>query len=197
MVTIDYYTCESYTDVEILYKNVNTSKQNDISTLSVPNYKITEKLRNYLISKYKSFVSNSDKPHKPNININKIIEHIETKKVIEQANITSGDDFIERVKLLNCFYANCSVSQFGKWHIKTPEDTLHKIKLHPTTLYLGIYSNYEWLDRIIDQYVTKKPYEQLHHYSSTYRPKITKLLRKAVWGSTSMTILCYCCKDDI
>lgn len=60
-----------------------------------------------------------------------------------------------------------------------------------------MYPNGEWIDRIIDHLTKKIPYNKMFHYENTYRPKITKELRRLVWDSELTTKNCYSCKDSI
>lgn len=196
-VTVDYYTCKTYNDVEILYKNVNTCKQNDITKMKISSYKIITEVDSYFKTHFKSFLSTGEKPYRPSFNLSKLLIEIENRKIISRANITSGKDFVFRIQELNKFYAHCTIEQFNKWHVKVSEAMIQKIKLHNTNLYFGLYSNYEWLEVIVSKYITGKNYKELPHYSETYRPKISKDLRKKVWGSSDMCSNCYCCDESL
>jgi 5-methylcytosine-specific restriction endonuclease McrA len=192
-VMIDYYSVDKYADMEALYKNVNTFKENGITRMPLDPYKIVNKVQTYLQNNFKTFISTSDKPYRPHINVNKIAEYIIENKVLERASITSGEDFIARIRQLNSFYANISATQFAAWGIKNADTILRKIHESPTNLYFGLYTNYEWLERICDL----KSYNELHHYCSTFRVPISKALRIKVWNSMMVAGNCYCCDSDI
>jgi hypothetical protein len=147
----------------------------------------------YFSASFKQFLSTSDKPHRPNINLGKIAEYVVENRVIERAKIMSADDFIDRIKKLNTFYATLSAEQFTKWGIKGADTVLRKISECPTNLYFGLYTNFEWLERICDN----RDFAELHHYSSTFRVQITKALRAKVWNSPLVAGKCYCCDDEI
>lgn len=142
-IMVDYYTCATMNDVEVLYKNVNTYKENGITKMALDPYKIVNKLMVYFSTSFKQFLSTSDKPHRPNINLNKLSEYIVENHVIERAKIISADDMIERIKKLNTFYASLSGDQFTKWGVKNADIVSRKIHECSTNLYFGLYSNYE------------------------------------------------------
>ena len=67
--------------------------------------------------------------------------------------------------------------------------------------YIGIYNNYEWLDRIVYKLKTKKEYNEVNHYCSTNRVKINRKRRREVWekrnGPNSTQGPCYVCQQNI
>lgn len=198
-VVVDYYTCDTYESVEEVYKNVNTHKINPITQLEIPQYKITEAVEKYFHANFNSFIK-SDNHRRPNISINRIKEYISANKIIERGQITSPDDFINRIKQLNAFYAKLAreyPTQFYIWGIKTANTNLADIHRHPTNLYLGLYNKYEWLDRIVDMIIL--PFDKQHHYTLDNPQTITKPVRTQVWNNMTMLVVgnCYCCNNTI
>lgn len=193
-ISVDFYECREE-DVEVLYKNVNTHKQNSITKMDINPYKMCMMVLAYFKNAFPEYIGKSDAPRRPNINPEKIIEYIQSHNVINRAGIKSGDDFVERIKELNAFYGKLGAIQFAAWGVKTPDTVLCKIREMSPNLYLGLYTNYEWLERIVDG--AKLPYDKIYHYSSTHRITITKALRNKVWNSGLVDGNCYCCEDNI
>ncbi len=194
MVCVDYYECHE-NDVEALYKNVNTHKTNGITKMDIDPYKMCLMVSAYFKGSFANYLIKSDAPRRPNINIDKIIEYIISHNIIGRAGIKSGDDFVERIKALNSFYGGLGAIQFAAWGVKTPDTLIRKISESPTNLYFGLYTNFEWLERIVDG--ANRPYDQIYHYSSTHRVAVTKILRNKVWNSALIDGNCYCCGDGI
>ena len=88
------------------------------------------------------------------------------------------------------------------WKIKDPCGNLEKIRRHENSncLYIGLYSNHEWVDRIIDSKLNAMNYARMEHYSNTYRAKITKRVREEVWNNENGRMIdgtCWCCLSDL
>lgn len=194
-VSTDEYTVNKEEDIDYVYKMVNTHKPNDITKLGIDEYKIIQEVERYFKDYFYEYLSNSSKPYRPNINIEAIKNQIKEKNVISKCSINSGSEFVELIQKINKFYCDRKKEEFKHWHIKL--EALEKINKFNARLFLGLYSNYEWLDRLIEHVSNNIPLEKLNHYDSSYRPKITRELRKIVWDSELLKINCYCCKDQI
>ena len=67
-------------------------------------------------------------------------------------------------------------------------------------LFLSLYKNFEWVERIIYKAKSNINYNQMIHVPSNYRIKIKKKLRRAVWGKYFQSSLqgnCYVCLKPI
>lgn len=192
-ICVDYYTCSDLNDVELLYKNVNTHKVNGITKLDIDPYKIITTLTKYLQTNFKPFLTTSANPRRPNINVEKVTDYITNNNIISRGNIKTPNELLERIQGLNTFYASIGAAQFVAWGIKSPDAIIRKIHELPTNLYFGLYTNYEWLERIVDNNLLD--YNKMYHYSSTYRAPIAKALRIKVWNCSLMDSLCYCCGE--
>lgn len=194
---VDYYTCKSDTDVEILYKYVNSSKPNIISKMTIESGKILQYASKFLSETFSEYIKKSNNPYKPYISIAKFESYVDKNKIIERAQIKSGKEFVDHIIKLNTFYSTISESQFEVWDCADPRQSLKKIRSHSNCLYLGIYTKFEWLDRIVDSVQYNLPYDKIYHLGSMKGRYIGHELRKAVWGSSLCEGKCYCCDAAI
>lgn len=197
LIHVDYYTCKSDADVDILYKYVNTSMPNLVSHMSINNAKILEYIINFFNKTFKHYIKTSNRPHKPYISLSKIIDYIKENNIIERANIKSGSEFTDRINELNNFYHTLPDMQFRLWECEKALETHEKIRKMPNNLYFGLYSANEWLERIVESYQYNIPYNKIHHFSATHKIHITPELKKKVWNSSLCIGTCYCCDKEI
>lgn len=203
-ICIDYYECKSITDMEDIYKQVNTSTPNDISKMSIDFYKIKKEITTFFKDHFQSYIKNSSKPIAPNISLDTLHNKIDTVDL----SIFALDEVTDLLLELNKFYANCQPEQFARWHVDTKH--IHNIKQRATQLYLGLYREHEYIDRVVELKKIRNgnnasndvngclaTFADIEHYNYGYRPKITKTLRRAVWNSKQTEQLCYCCEDTI
>ena len=192
-IAIDYYNCDNEADIETIYKHVNTCRPNKITNMSVMTYKIIKDVSGWLRATFKPFISASARPHQPNISLENIEKYIEDNSIIERAHIATGAEFIERIRQYNAYLSVQSIAQLRAWGIDNADAAINKIRERSPNLYIGLYKNMEWLDRIADNL----PLGELRHFSSTHREKITSELRDQVWAIDTVRGKCYCCGDAI
>ena len=65
-LNIDYFTT---TNIDEVYKFVNTHLPNDITTLGIDTYKIINDIEKFLIANFKQYLKSTKTPHKQNFNI--------------------------------------------------------------------------------------------------------------------------------
>ena len=66
--------------------------------------------------------------------------------------------------------------------------------------FLGLYTQFEWLERIMNKLINNINYENMEHMRNGYRISIPKPLRKMVWRKRHKNTLrgtCDCCDDPI
>ena len=193
---------ESTEKLNNIYKIVNTCNPNQITKLSIDIYKYISCIEKFFQSNFKEYIKSSNKPQRPNINISKFKEYLVDNLIIDklQNHKIKDIEFCHKIIELNRTYDNIATlnnSQYKKWHVSDYLKILDKIKKYSNKCYLGMYQNFEWVDRIIESLIYKKEFHELEHYSSTYRPFIPIGLRTAVWNSNTLTDNCYCCLKEI
>ncbi len=191
IIHIDQYTCDNKEALEQIYKMVNTSQPNDISRMSVGVYKLKHEISEFLRKQFPAYLKTSARPQPPNINL----ELLQSKLDQVPLGIFASMEFCKQIILLNKFYSEVPYETFAKWRVERKH--VDAVKQKANQMFLGIYKEFEWVDRIVQAKTNNTPYSEMVHYSSTYREKITKLLRRAVWDSKSTEKTCYCCGDTI
>lgn len=195
-ISIDRYTCDSVEALNNTYKIVNTATPNEVARMSVDVYKLKQMVSELFRTRFASYLKISAKPIPPNINLSCLQDKLE---LVDLSQFRLGE-LTDYILELNTYYANCTESQFAKWHVEVK--CVGNIKQKPNQLYLGIYREYEWVDRIVQlkqmrQTDATATFDSMPHYSYSYRPKITKTLRRAVWNCPQVEQLCYCCRLTI
>lgn len=167
-------------------------------------------LRNHLQTKYRDFMSNSDSPHRPNVNLNKIQNKIEELELISKLNVSTPDELINMVEEINLFYHSNKYNSelWESWGIKRSLIDKCCKKSPCSPLFLGVYSNAEWLDKLLHCKIHSIKYSEINHdVKCKKREKINQGLRRQVWDSwNSYEIVssrakncgeCYVCGCDL
>lgn len=205
LASLDIYTFDgvhgAHTNLELIYKYINTHTPNDIQRMGIDEYKTLNTFERKIRDQFPTYFKSSGKPHRPSINLTNVKEYILSSGLLASGRISTGDELFQIVLDLNKFYSLVPGGRFGIWGIKDYNKIIDKINAHPNKLYLGLYSNNEWIDRIADHVITSKPFNEMAHISNTWCPIIGKRLREQVWSKTnnrdSRCGVCYCCADDI
>jgi len=196
---------DSVSLVEIISKKVNTCNPHPLSEMAIDEYKIIEHIDRYIRREFSKYVKESVKCHIPSINMEKFRNKVKDSNIIKKLKIKNGSEFIDLFKEINKFYHdvhnNC-IDKFKTWKVKDPYGNLDKIKRHENGnhLYIGLYTNYEWIDRIVDSKMYNIEYTNMEHYSNTHRPKITERVRSNVWTLENGGLIegiCWCCSTEL
>jgi len=204
-VNVNIYTVTSQQELNELWMKVNGSKPSRLCK-STSKQVILNSIKKYLIQYYPKYITTAVKPQKPNINLEYLGEAIEKSGILDDLNIESSDEFIALMDKINTFYKYSDATKWKEWHIND-ESLIMKCKtkniLKP--LFLGIFSNYEWLTRMTE--VNKKntlydSYSSIPHIPiNVASRKIGKSKRRKVWEKRnmkeSMIGKCFVCEKDI
>ena len=200
IITVDTFDCSSIRNIELAYEYINTHNPNPITKLGLDDYKILQSFEDLMEKQFKSYIKNTKKPQRPNINLKNLKDVIKEKDLIQKGGIKSGDELFQYILSINKYYCNVEHIQFSKWGFNDYLKIIDKINKHENKLFLTIYLNFEWVDRLIEHITLEKPFNELKHISNSWRPIITKTLRKAVWlnsNDSDMRGSCYCCENSI
>ena len=204
-VNVNIYTVGSQHELNELWMKVNGSKPSRLCK-STSKQVTLNSIKKYLIQNYPKFITTAVKPQKPNINLEFLGEAIEKSKILEELKIESSEEFIVLMEQINNFYKYVDSGKWREWHIND-ESLIMKCKIKNVLkpLFLGIFTNYEWLTRILE--VNKKN-TQFDSYSciphipiNAASRKIGKSKRRKVWEKRnfkeSMIGKCFVCEKGI
>ena len=185
------------------FRIVNDSKQSIIVKNS--NHQvILNSFRRHLTQNYQDFLVKSKKPHKPNINLDNLMEKIDEINLIERLNITEPNTLITMVEKINNYYRSIQYEDciWKAWKIPDVTTLLEKTRNRSLMkpLFLGIYPQFEWLERIIKHQTEGIAYECMPHYWKTYKTrKISQKRRSQVWRkhNQGMDGSCFVCSQNI
>jgi hypothetical protein len=163
---------------------------------------VIKNIEKYIIDKWSIYIKNTNNPLIPHMNIEKMKQYIDDNNIVKKIGINS-DKFINEIEILNNFY-RLYWKQYirDKNYIKNIETYISKCesKCKDNTLYLGIYKNFEWIDRIVYKLASGINYDKMEHICSTYRISIPKKMRTNLWKQyfdTCMLGNCYVCLEEI
>lgn len=196
LINIDHYTCATMENLDNIYKIVNTSTPNEISRMSVSTYKLKQEIAEFFKQKFSQYLKPTAKPRAPNINLDVLLSKLDAP---ELDKFQLGE-FPRLALELNKFYAQTTPLQFAAW--KVDKKHIELVQQYPNQLFLGVYRDYEWVDRIfllreMREFDPKTTFSDMGHGNTAVRLQITRKLKIAVWNSGKMQQPCYCCGDTI
>ena len=189
-------------EMNILFQKVNKSRPSII--LKNSNIQVIINQFRKLFKKYfVNYLVASNKPHRPHINLDNLITEIIELEIIKKLQIKRGQQLFDLVIELNNYYKNLEINKMLKWNIKDFDKIYSKCKEKSVTrrLYLGIYTNNEWLSRILHCKLNNICYTTIPHISQfSKREKIGKRKRRDVWNkvnSDTINGICYVCNNKL
>ncbi len=198
-----YY--ENEEDLNNIYKTINIRTNNPITNLEISDYEYLNNINKNFLIKFPQYIKTTKNPHRPHINIESINNYMLEKdfvKILKEKNISSTE-FCNKLEELNNYYdilCRKNPDIFKEYNIKDSLGVIQKIKDKPNKLYFGLYSNFEYLHRVMECFLENIQFDKMKHYSSTYRPKITIKLKQQVWkeyNGNDLNGKCFCCEDDL
>ena len=187
-IEVKIYTCETKESMEQLFLNVNGSRPSILAE-STSIQIFINRIRKFFTSNYGVYLSTAFNPHKPNINLDKLCEHLLDSKIIELYH-QDFDTFIDKLNKLNRVYLYSSKQQQIIWKIKNFDKYLTKCRQKsPSNVFvLGIINNYKWVYQLSNGL----------HIQCNERVHINKHLRKLTWNKRNENDLngvCYVCNS--
>tara|TARA_B100000405_G_scaffold24025_1_gene17655 strand:- start:1492 stop:2577 length:1086 start_codon:yes stop_codon:yes gene_type:complete len=203
-VELKIYTVSSKEEMHELWMKVNGSKPSKLCK-STSTQVIINSIKKYFAQNYAKYLTNADKPTRPNINLDQLEKALHDHDTLNILKIDSSEEFVSMIEKLNNFYKYSDPSKWKSWGIDDALVLKCKTKNILKPLFLGIFANFEWLKRIIE---VNKPEATIDNYSSiphlglnSKSRKISKAKRRRIWEkrcSKKMMIgKCFVCKRDI
>jgi hypothetical protein len=183
-VEIKIYTVSTLESMRDLWMKVNGSKPYKLCK-STSKQVILNSIKKYFVCNYPNFITEAEKPMKPHINLRQLEEAIEEHKVIDTLKIESSEEFITMIEKINNYYKYLDVGKWKQWGFD--EAIVHKCKLKNILkpLFLGIFTNFEWIKRILalnSDPPTIDNYNSIPHLGLNAKSrKISKVKRRKVW----------------
>ena len=200
-VHIKLYKFDRKRDMDNQFQIINGGKHfqcfESVSDQIIINY-----FRQHVSTFNKMYLSPSNNPRCPNINLEKMVEKMTVVNFIAKMEIQSASELIGWFEAVNDYYRFQDVETFSKWHVKNAAETLDKCKKKSPNrpLLLGMYDRFEWLDAVIRCKEADLELHQIAHVPSNYRERISKHLRRKVWVKRDNHDLhgtCMCCKAQV
>ena len=148
----------------------------------------------------------SERPLVPHINLKKLLEYLDVGDYARRLGLTVEQFLVEVEALNSCYY--CHWKQLiSKKHVKQIQEwgpkCIAKQPFRP--LMLGIFRQFEWVDRIALKVLNPKTYpsyEQMVHVPVSYRPtSVIRHLKRVVWSkrhvNNQMVGECYVCNREL
>jgi hypothetical protein len=203
IVRTDIYYVENDEEAREIYNIINSSKKVELYTGNIAPYVIPV-IKEYFEKRFERYCKKTQNPKGVNINLEQLDKRIQAYNLIDKAGISLDtiDTLIEHIKELNHFYSLQSIETLVSYGHK--ETLVKELKESNDDFYLGLYKKYEWIERIIELYVNKTPYDKQDHFISEKkikieRKKIPSALRANVWKKRYSQIMgeCFCCEKEI
>ena len=202
MCLVTLITIESEDEYDKIFIEINKNKPVHLYRNIVDWKEVIKKFSIYFESRFKIYLKKSENPRIPNMNLDRLMRYIDENDIISKCKC-DFNTLKNEVNELNEFYKNHWITAIkGPRYIKNVDTYISRCKdKQPTDpCFLGLYTQFEWLERITNKLMTKTSYEDMKHMRNGYRVAIPKPLRKAVWKKkhgNSMDGTCDCCDDPI
>lgn len=148
-IIVLYFECEKEEEIIQYFQNINSAKP-----MPLPDFfqSDSREIINYVSKKleknFKKFLSYAiNKPRLPNIRIDDLKNELYEKSVITKLGIKQAEDLYQKIIKYNEHLSTKSSTDFSS--LKGKSSKIYK-KCEKYGLYLGLYSNYEWIDIMID-----------------------------------------------
>ena len=203
-VEIKIYTVSSKEEMQDLWMKVNGSKPSKLCK-STSTQVIINSIKKYFVQNYPKYITSVDRPARPNINLEQLERALNENDTLKRLNIDSSEHFVSMIEKLNNFYKYSDTSKWKSWSIDESIVMKCKTKNVLKPLFLGIFTNFEWLKRIVE--VNKRDagidnYSCIPHLGlNTKSRKISKAKRRKIWekrcSKKFMIGTCFVCKGNI
>lgn len=199
-VHVKLYNLKTEQEVSDLFAKINGSKPSKIYQ-STQTQIIINTFRKYMTEEYGEYFVKTDRPKKPNLNLQQTIDKMMEKDILGKLSITHPQTLIEYVEELNTYYRRTPFETWNSWKVKDVDVLLCYHKRPVRQLYLGVFRNFEWIDRILVSKTEGRPYSEMHHVPLNFRLPINKKKRRAVWDKRNPNLgegQCFVCNraDD-
>jgi hypothetical protein len=190
---------DSISELDNKYMAINSNKPIPLSK-NINDWKFFGKhVEKHFIDNFSKYISNSNKPNPPNINIDNLIKYINQNNIANKIDINV---FIKEIDKLNIYYQQTYLTTLVKYFSKNIMKQINKSKLKQENnpLLLSLYKNYEWIERIIYKNNNNMDYESIVHIPKDHRVKIKIKLKREIWKKrfiNKMNGECYVCDEGI
>jgi len=202
-VFCDIYIVKDIDELEQKYQALNENKKVCLPPHIVIYKTFSKMIEEYINNNYSDYRSRSEKPNIPHFNMDKLFTKLGSEE-LDLYNKCKGDYrlFIHEIEVLNTFYQQQYSSPNISKHFVNIEKSINRCKNKKPNkpFVLGIYKQFEWIERILFKIKSGINYEQMEHIQIGTRVKIKKVLRRNVWkkhNETSLVGKCYVCDKNI
>jgi hypothetical protein len=197
-IRCDVYEVSSEEEAKGIYNIINSSKKVELYTGDSTPFIVPE-IQRYFRDRYPEYCKTSKKPLGLNINLDTLAKHLLGKHVIQklQLDVNGADLLIQKIRDLNQYYSDQPPEKFLEWGVKDYDKRYRELLESRDPFYLGLFRQYEWIDRLSDP----RPFDQqshtVHHIKRRDVPATT---RRKLWEARfgqSVSGPCYCCGNTI
>ncbi len=140
-------------EIDQLYKIINSSKPNHICASSIKSYGIINTCCKMLRKDFGPYIKTSASPRKPYFNIDNVEKYMNDCNIVNRCKINDPIILYGEIIEINKYYSKLSSDMFVRYGISNINAFQELLDKNNSTnkLYLSLYPNFEWIDRIIDK----------------------------------------------
>ena len=192
---------DSIKELDEKYVAINQNKPVPLPVVISDWKKFGKHIETYMHMNYAKYFSDASRPIPPNFNIELLVKYINENNIASKIKY-NHEKFIDEIEILNIFYLQTYDTTLIKYHTKNICNKISSAtSKQPTKPFiLGIFRNFEWVERVVHKINTGMLYDHMEHIPADYRVKIKTKLRREVWSKRANKYMvgeCYVCSETI
>lgn len=153
---------------------------------------------------YLAYLKTTNHPQVPNLNLDSLLRYLDEGDYVQRIGL-GFEAFKTEMEALNTFYRLHWRDAIPRKYITNVATWVDKCEHRQPNrpLYLGMYRQFEWVDRILHKVAHNRDhpdhpidYATMTHAPIQYRPRISRTLRRKVWEKRHTSLdsgTCYTC----
>lgn len=198
LIRIDIYNVQTEEDTYKLYEIINSNKKVALYDGNITPF-IIPLVQKFFKEQFPDYCKTSKNPRCPNISLEELGKKLQAYQVIEKIGVTLENvrtRLLEPILSLNAFYSR-NTHKFELWGIEEYTAKYKKLMEGSAPFYLGLFRQYEWIDRLIDGKFNES---ETRAKEIKGRKKIPAPMRMKVWQKEfgdSLKGQCFCCSREL
>lgn len=164
---------------------------------------VLKHLEKFFQTHFRAYLKQTNSPMRPHFNLDNLLQYMDENSLVRKIGL-GYEQLVNEIEELNQCYGNHWRELLQRTrYIPNVESHVDKCQSKSACrpFYLGIFQQFEWIDRIAIKVNTPGlTYMKMKHMPKSYRIRVPKPLRKAVWlkrNDNTLDGTCYVCSQKV